>query len=139
MRPTAFYVGRKRPITELSPEQQKKIRDAYRYTGFAYNDSEEGICICTTEEKAIEACKGKIGWFYMELPIDECLLEQTADFKGAHSPASDVPHIPLEWRVVDMNDSVSVINTSIEAIDLSRQRLRKEYERRQEILKIIND
>ena len=125
---TAFFVGRKRPLTDLSPEQQKRIRDAYRGTGFAHNDSEEGICICLgegAEERARGMCEGKPGWFYYEVPINGCLPEQTADFKGSHFPASEVETIPLAFRVVNENDPLSCIEVTREAIDKDVKRRRQ--------------
>lgn len=134
-----YFVGRKRPLTELSPDQQQKIRQAYADTGFAHNDSEEGICVCTTEEKAIEACKdveGKLrdGWFYYKIPVNRRLPNATADFGGSFHPASDTPVIQVPFILVDRNDVPSLLTLTHEAINRNTERLRRENASRATLL-----
>lgn len=125
---TAWFVGRKRSITELSPEKREQVRKAYKDTGFAHNDSEEGICICLTEEKARAACEGKLGWFYYELPIEECLPEEAVDFSGTHFPSSDKEVIPLDMRVINVNDEIAVQKVAIESLSRASERERHKQE-----------
>lgn len=121
---TVWFVGRKRSISELSPEKREQVRKAYKDTGFAHNDSEEGICICLTEEKARKTCEGKDGWFYYELPLEECLPEETVDFSGTHFPSSDHEVIPLDMRVININDPISVQGLAIESLSRASARER---------------
>ena len=126
---TAVYVGRKRPITDLTPDQQQKIRDAYRDTGWATDFSEEGICICIgedAEEAAKKICDNNPGYHYMALPIGQPLPKKTADFRGTKFAGSDQPALVLNARVVNLNDVVEVTEIAVEATRRAIEAKRRE-------------
>lgn len=139
-RSVAYFVGRKRSITELTLEQQQLIRDAYAETGFSHNHSEEGICICTTERKAKAACNDENGqpipgFFYYALPVDHSLPIQTVDLKsGSTFPALKVPFDPLPWRAVDIRDVDGVLSMANEALGLDTKRRLLETQRMAKLL-----
>lgn len=129
---SGYFVGVKKSINHLHPHKQKQIRDAYRDTGFAHNDSEEGICFCLgegAEERANQIASdltkdGIVGFCY-RLPVNECLPEETADLDGSRFPASGVEIIPLAARVVDLNDPVNCSAAAIEASRRGTERIRQ--------------
>lgn len=126
---TAIYVGRKKPISELTPDQQREIRKAYRDTGWASDFSEEGICICIgegAEERARKMCTNKRGWFFKPLPVNQCLLEVTADFEGTTFVESDQPALLLNARIVNLNDPVQATAVALEATQRATEELRLE-------------
>lgn len=115
---TAVYVGRKKPITDLTPDQQQKIQQAYKDTGWATDYSEEGICIVIgedAEETAKKICANKPGYHYMALPINQPLPETTADFLGTQFASSSQPALLLNARVVNLNDVVQATEVAVEA------------------------
>lgn len=86
-----YVVGKRRPITELEPEQQQQIREAYRDTGWASDHCVEMEGIFTSQQLAHDTCKAKgVNWFYTKLPIDSCLPDEVVFGEWAHQfPGSD--------------------------------------------------
>jgi hypothetical protein len=123
---TLYYVGYKRPLATLAPEQQTVIRQAYEDTGFSHNESEEGMCICLTEGSAINNCANKDGWYYEPLPIERCLPNEAADYMGAHHVSASVPYTPLAARVVNLNDPCQALRVSNEALRRASEKRRKQ-------------
>lgn len=86
-----WVVGKRRPITELSPEQQTKVREAYNETGWASDYCVETQGVYTSLSLAEQACKEHgPNWFYTKLPIDSCLPDEVVFGDWAHQfPGSD--------------------------------------------------
>lgn len=86
-----YCVGRRKPITELTSEQQEKVREAYRDTGWASDYCVDLLGIYTSKSLAEQACKEKgPNYFYTKLPIDACLTDLTVFGDWAHQfPGSD--------------------------------------------------
>lgn len=86
-----YAVGRRKPITELTPEQQEKVREAYRDTGWASDYCVDLLGIYTSKALAEQACKERgANYFFTKLPIDSCLTDETVFGDWAHQfPGSD--------------------------------------------------
>lgn len=87
-----YCVGKRRPITELTPEQREKIRAAYEEVHWS---SDYGIELCgiyTSLKLAKEACFARgPNYFYTKLPIDSCLPDEVVFGEWEHSfPASEI-------------------------------------------------
>lgn len=81
---TMYAVGKRRPITELPPEKQQQIRDAYADTLWASDYCVEMMGICTSEALAKKAVKDHgPNWFYAKLPIDSFLTEEAVQGEWA--------------------------------------------------------
>lgn len=81
---TMYAVGKRRPITELPPDKQRQIRDAYADTLWASDYCVEMMGICTSEVLAKQAVKDHgANWFYAKLPIDSFLTEETVQGEWA--------------------------------------------------------
>ena len=86
-----YCVGKRRPISELSPEDRQLVREAYARTGWA---SDYGVEVCgvyTSLALAEQACKERgPNYFYTKLPIDTCLPDEVVFGEWAHQfPGSD--------------------------------------------------
>lgn len=86
-----YCVGKRRPISELTPEQQQIVRDAYRDTLWSSDYGIELQGICTSQELAEKMCRERgTNWFWTKLPIDSCLPEEAVFGEWAHVfPGSD--------------------------------------------------
>jgi hypothetical protein len=87
-----YCVGRRRPISELTPEQQEKVREAYKDTLWSSDYGVDLMGICTTQSMAEEICKehGPKNWFWTKLPVDSVLGDDPVFGEWAHVfPGSD--------------------------------------------------
>lgn len=86
-----YAVGRRKPITELTPEQQQRVREAYQDTGWASDYCVDLLGIYTSKALAEQACKERgPNHFLTKLPIDSCLTDETVFGDWAHQfPGSD--------------------------------------------------
>lgn len=86
-----YCVGKRRPISELTPEQQEKVRDAYKSTHWSSDYGVELLGIYTSKALAEQACKERgPNHFYTRLPIDSCLTDEVVFGEWAHQfPGSD--------------------------------------------------
>lgn len=84
---TLFYVGKRRPASELPPDQLERIRDAYRDTGWASDYSVEATGVYTTRSGAAVAANIP-GGFYHELPVDRSLPDLPVIFRRHLFPRS---------------------------------------------------
>lgn len=85
-----YYVGKRKPISELSEEQQVKVREAYADCHWSSDYGIEAQGIYTTKELAEAACKEHgPNWFYHALPINSSLPDQTVFFRAHVFPGSD--------------------------------------------------
>lgn len=84
-------VGKRRPITDLPPEKQEQVRQAYADTLWASDFCVEMMGICTSLALAQRAVKEHgPNWFYVKLPIDTFLTEETVQGEWAvQFPASE--------------------------------------------------
>lgn len=90
-----YCVGKRRPISELSTEQQQKVRDAYADTHWASDYCVELLGIYTSLKLAKEACVARgSNYFYTKLPIDSCLTDEVVFGEWEHQfPASEVTEL----------------------------------------------
>jgi hypothetical protein len=87
---TLYYVGKRRPISELTPEQQAKVREAYRDCHWSSDYGIEAQGVFTSKELAEAVCKERgPNWFYHALPINSCLPDETVFFRAHVFPGSD--------------------------------------------------
>ena len=85
-----YYVGKRKPISELTPEQQEKVREAYRDTSWASDYGVEAQAVCTSKALADEMCREHgPNWFYHALPINTPLPDETVFFRAHVFPGSD--------------------------------------------------
>ncbi len=88
---TMYAVGKRRPITELPPEKQEQIREAYKDTLWASDFCVEMMGICTSRALAEQFVKEHgPNWFCCKLPIDSVLTEDVVQGEWAvRFPESD--------------------------------------------------
>lgn len=85
-----YYVGKRKPISELTPEQQEKVREAYKDTHWASDYGIEAQGIYTSKALAEEVCRRNgPHWFYHALPINSCLPDETVFFRAHVFPGSE--------------------------------------------------
>lgn len=81
---TMYAVGKRRPITDLPPEKQAQIRQAYADTLWASDYGVEMMGICTSRELAEQVVREHgPNWFCVKLPIDSLLTEETVQGEWA--------------------------------------------------------
>lgn len=85
---TAYVVGYRRPLSDLSQEKQKQIRDAYADTEWATDYSIELAGIYTSHALAKKAAS-KPGHFLMSLPVNSSRPEANGRYGLQQHPASD--------------------------------------------------
>lgn len=90
-----YCVGKRRPISELTSEQQQKIRDAYADTHWASDFCVELLGVYTSLKLAKEACVARgPNHFYTKLPIDSCLTDEVVFGEWEHQfPASEASEL----------------------------------------------
>lgn len=86
-----YVVGKRKPISELTPEQQERVRSVYADTGWASDYGVEIICVCTSQKIADEICKARgPNYFHTKQPIDSPLPDAVVFGEWAHTfPGSD--------------------------------------------------
>lgn len=85
-----YYVGKRKPISELAPEQQAKIREAYKDCHWASDYGIEAQSVCTSKALAEQMCRENgPNWFYHALPINSPLPDETVFFRAHVFPGSD--------------------------------------------------
>lgn len=122
-----YAVGKRRPITELPPEHQEKIRQAYADTLWSTGDSVELMGIFTSETLANRICKERGGnWFCTKLPIDSLLCDELVAGEWASKfPGSDAH---------ELYENLQSTTVPIPATQL--RMLEEEAERLLEIIKV---
>lgn len=85
----AWYVGKRRPLSDLPAWKRWLVRSVYFAVGWCTADGVEAQAICTSKELA-EEMAGKNGWFYHELPINIPLPDETCRFRAHVFPSSEV-------------------------------------------------
>lgn len=120
-----YCVGKRRPISELPPEKQQQIREAYRDTSWSSDYGIELQGIYTSEALAEEACRDRgPNWFYTKLPIDSCLPDEIVFGEWAHqfpgSPAVREIHENLA------SATVAVRVSHLRAIEDEVERLKQQ-------------
>lgn len=127
-----YCVGKRRPISELTPEHQQLVRQAYQETGWA---SDYGVEVCgvyTSLPLAEQACKERgANYFYTKLPIDSCLPDEVVFGEWAHVfPGSDaldmyenLTSATIAVRVAQMRaieDELRNLREQIEAVNAAK-------------------
>lgn len=85
-----YYVGKRKPISELTAEQQEKVREAYKDTHWASDYGVEAQAVCTSKALAEQMCREHgPNWFYHALPINSPLPDETVFFRAHVFPGSD--------------------------------------------------
>jgi hypothetical protein len=86
-----YCVGKRRPLSELTAEQQQKVKDAYAETHWASDYCVELQGIYTSKKLAEETCKARgPNYFLTRLPIDSCLTDEVVFGEWEHRfPASE--------------------------------------------------
>jgi hypothetical protein len=85
---SAWYVGRRRPLSDLPFWKRWLVRAVYFTVGWCTGDGIEAQAICTSKELAEEMAK-QDGWFFHELPINTPLPGETCRFRAHVFPSSD--------------------------------------------------
>lgn len=124
---TMYAVGKRRPITDLPPEKQQQIRDAYADTLWASDFGVEMMGICTSRELAEQTVRDHgPNWFCVKLPIDSLLTEET---------------VQGEWAVrFPESEAASMYeNLTASTIAMSTTQLRMLEEEAERLLEIIKN
>lgn len=122
---TMYAVGKRRPITELPPEKQQQVRDAYKDTLWASDYGVEMMGICTSRELAEQTVRDHgPSWFYVKLPIDAFLPDES---------------VQGEWAVQFPESPAASMyeNLSASTIAMSTTQLRMLEEEAERLLEII--
>lgn len=85
---SAFYVGRRRPLSDLAWWKRWLVRAVYFTVGWCTGDGIEAQAICTSRELA-EQMASRPGWFIHELPINTPLPDETCRYRLHVFPGSD--------------------------------------------------
>lgn len=126
-----YYVGKRRPISELTPEQQEQVRTAYKDTHWASDYGVEAQGIFITKELAEAACRTHgPNWFYHALPINSCLPNETVFFRAHVFPGSDAKEMYENLAAA----TVAVRVSELRAIEDELQRLRAQVRSARETL-----
>ncbi len=96
--PSAFFVGKRKPISELPWLWRALARFVYRRTGWASDHGIESQAICTSREMAEALCAENKNWFIQELPINTPLPDETCKFKLMTFPRSDAVELYNDRR-----------------------------------------
>lgn len=121
-----YAIGKRRPITELTPEQQEKIREAYKETNWASDYGVELQGIYTSKALAEQACKERgPNYFYTKLPIDSCLTDEVVFGEWAHQfPGSEVTELYENMQAATVAVRVSDLRTVEEELQRLRQQVK---------------
>lgn len=120
-----YVVGKRKPISELPPEKQQQIRDAYRDTLWASDYCVEIICTCTSEHLAQKIVDDRGGnYFWVRTPIDAPLPDETTvgDYPCMF-PASDAKELYENLQSATVPMKVSEVRALTEEIQRLQQQL----------------
>lgn len=124
-----YYVGKRKPISELTPAQQEKVREAYRDTHWASDYGVEAQGIYTSKELAEEACREHgPNWFYHALPINSSLPDETVFFRAHVFPGSDAQELYENLEGATKAVPVSYLRALEEEVNRLREQVRAMYE-----------
>lgn len=87
--PSAYFVGKRKPISDLPRLWRWLIRVVYWRTGWASDYGLESQAICTTREMAESLIAENPTWFVQELPVNTPLPDETCKFKLMTFPKSE--------------------------------------------------
>lgn len=120
-----YYVGKRKPISELTEDQQVKVREAYADCHWSSDYGVEAQGIYTTKELAEAACKEHgPNWFYHALPINSSLPDETVFFRAHVFPGSDARAMYENLEGATM----AVPVTYLRALEEERIHLQKELD-----------
>lgn len=120
-----YCIGRRRPISELTPEQQEKIREAYKDTLWSSDYGVDLMGICTSEELAARFVKENgPNWFWTRLPIDTVLGDDPVFGEWEHQfPASDAAEMYENMEAATVAVPVSKMRAMEEELAMYRSGL----------------
>lgn len=118
-----YVVGKRKPISELTPEQQERVRSVYADTGWASDYGVEIICVCTSKKIADEICKERgQNYFNTKQPIDSPLPDEVVFGEWAHAfPGSDAKELYENLAAA----TVAVPVTQLRAMEDERARFQE--------------
>lgn len=121
-----YYVGKRKPISELSPEQQEKVRAAYVDCHWASDYGIEAQAVCTTKALAEQMCQEHgPNWFYHALPINTPLPDETVFFRAHVFPGSDAAETYENLEGATKAVPVTYLRMIEEEIQRLRQQVRE--------------
>ena len=85
---TAFFVGKRRPLSDFPLWKQWLVRFIYFALGWSNGDAVEAMAICTDKALA-EDMANKPGWFLVRLPINTPLPDEPCQFREHTFPHSE--------------------------------------------------
>lgn len=120
-----YVVGKRRPITELTPEQQEKVRAAYAETHWASDYGIDLLGVFTSRILAEEFCKEKgPNYFFTKLPIDSCLTDDVVFGEWAHQfPGSEATELYENLEASTVAVRVSDLRTIEDELKRLRQQV----------------
>lgn len=120
-----WVVGKRRPISELTPEQQEKVREAYKETHWASDYGIDLLGVYTSKPLAEQFCKEKgPNYFYTKLPIDTCLTDEVVFGEWAHQfPGSDATELYENLEAATVAVRVSDLRTIEDELKRLRQQV----------------
>lgn len=135
-----FCVGRRRPISELTPEQQEKVREAYKDTLWSSDYGVDLMGICTSETLARKFCKERgENWYWAKLPIDTMLGDEPVFGEWRHEFPGSIEHemyenmeaaviaVPVsKYRA--MEEEIAQYRAGIQELREEIAKLRKDHE-----------
>lgn len=117
-----YCVGKRRPISELTPEQQEMVREAYRETHWSSDYGVELLGVYTSKALAQEACKERgPNYFVTKLPIDSLLPDEPVFGDWAHQFPGSEAAVMYE-NMESATQAVLVSDLRIMADELERLR-----------------
>lgn len=121
-----YVVGKRRPITELTPEQQERVRAAYAETHWSSDYGVEIICVCTSKKLADDICKERgVNYFNTKVPIDTPLPDEVVFGEWAHAfPGSDTAELYENLAAA----TVAVPVTHLRTMEDERKRLQQQLD-----------
>jgi hypothetical protein len=121
-----YVVGKRKPITELPPEKQEQVRQAFKDTLWCSDTSLDIICTCTSEKLAEEICLARgPNYFWVRTPIDSPLPDETTvgDFPCMF-PGSDAKELYENLEAATLPMPVS----QVRALEDEIRRLQKQLD-----------
>jgi len=135
-----FCVGRRRHISELTPEQQEKVREAYKDTKWASDYGVDMMGICTSEALARKFCKERgDNWYWTKLPIDTMLGDEPVFGEWRHEFPGSIEHemyenmesaviaVPVS-KMREMEEELAAYRAGMQALREEITKLRQSHE-----------
>lgn len=127
-----YCVGKRLPISDLPPEKQQQVREAYKDTLWASDYGVDLLGICTSQGMAERICKEHgPNYFWTKLPVDSILPDVAVFGEWAHVfPGSDAREMyenmesaTIAMRVSHVRAMEDEINRLQRQVELAREAL----------------